>query len=631
LKCPKSLLLVFLLALLVYANSFPGAFIQDDHLIVQNNPLVRDFSIQEILTSGYWHGAANNGLYRPLTLVSFAIDQRLFGNEPWSYHLVNVLLHATISVLLAWLLLLWGMQPAVAGLGAAIFAVHPIHTEVVNLAVGRSELLAALFMLAGLILARHRGWASSLGVTACFLCALLSKEHAITFLAILPAAELFTDRSLKVLKERWPLYAGLAAVAASWLAWRTLGVDNPLAPGVPSKVAVYLAYEQPLSRVLTALELQWLYLIKLFLPLGLQGAYDRSDLPAVIRDIFAPLGLFVLLSSLLLAATIAIGWRRRVPWAKDAALYIIAFASTANLIFPIGVTFAERLVYWPSVWYCSALAFTLSGMSDSRRRWRMIAAGAYVLLLAVLCVVRNPEFASEQKYWAADLNKNPADVLSLTNQATVQLSSGDHPGADTTIGKILAIEPDFPYVLQLQARSLIAQGKYLEAMAPTSRGLELAEQRNDQTSMGYLMQDMTDIHAGLGDYEKAYAWMERSDRMLNNQQALVEQRGTVLAGVGRDVEALEVFIRLAEQEQSGDGRYRFAVALVKVGRLPAARTQLEMIPAAARNAATWNLLGVVRHQLGEPREAETAFIMALQLAPGNSYYSENLARARQGR
>jgi tetratricopeptide (TPR) repeat protein len=624
-------LVICLLVLAVYANSFPGAFIQDDHLIVQKNPLVKEFRVREILTTGYWHGAANNGLYRPLPLLSFAVDQRLFGNEPWGYHLVNVFLHAVVSILTGSLFVRWGAPPFAAWLGAAIFAVHPIHAEVVNLAVGRSELLAALCMLAGLLLVRHRGWAGNLGVGVCFLCALLSKEHAITFLAILPVAELFASRSVNVLKQRWPLYAGLVAVAAVWLVWRAFGVDNPLALGVPSKVAVYLAYEPPLSRMLTACELQWLYLSKLILPFGLQGAYDRSDLPAVVASIFTPVGILVIIGFLLLGAAVVAGWRKGANWARDAALYAMAFAPTANLLFPIGVTFAERLTYWPSVWYCSTLAFALGGASDKRRRWWLLSAGAYVLLLAVLGVARNPDFASEQKYWAADLKKNPADVLSLTNQAAVQLSSGDHPGADTTIGKVLAIEPDFPYVLQLRARSLIAQGKYREAMAPTLRGLELAESRNDRTSMGYLMQDMTDIHAGLGDYVTASAWMERSDRMLNNQQALVEQRGNVLAGVGRDAEAFEVFTRLAEQEKSGDGRYRFAVALARVGRLSVARAQLEMIPADTRNAAAWNLLGVILQQLGEHRAAETAMSNAVRLAPDNPYYRENLDRVKSGR
>ena len=96
------LLMVALLAAGVYANSLWNGFAFDDVGVIQNNPHVTDLAWSEIWTSNYWgakDGMQPDVLYRPLTLWTYLVNQWFTPGVAWPFHLVNVLLHALVSVL----------------------------------------------------------------------------------------------------------------------------------------------------------------------------------------------------------------------------------------------------------------------------------------------------------------------------------------------------------------------------------------------------------------------------------------------------------------------------------------------------------------------------------------------------
>jgi hypothetical protein len=166
-----------------------NGFTFDDPLIIAQNPLVAgEGGLSAIFTSHYWASEERHGnLYRPLTIASYWLNHRLAGAEPWSYHLVNLLLHGAVTVLVYLVSLRlarapragvagW-MRPVEAGgdtvafTGALLYATHPIHTEAVVSVVGRAERMAALFVLAAWWL-RERARACA----AFFACGLLFVE-----------------------------------------------------------------------------------------------------------------------------------------------------------------------------------------------------------------------------------------------------------------------------------------------------------------------------------------------------------------------------------------------------------------------------------------------------------------------
>ena len=129
----------------------------------------RPRTLDEIFTTQYFGGERGTGTaYRPVLLLSYAVQWWIHGGEPAAFHAVNVLLHGAATLLLARLLLTLGIAPPAALASALLFAVHPIHVEAVTSIVGRGETQAAAlvlgYLLLGLRFADRRGQAVALVV-----------------------------------------------------------------------------------------------------------------------------------------------------------------------------------------------------------------------------------------------------------------------------------------------------------------------------------------------------------------------------------------------------------------------------------------------------------------------------------
>lgn len=634
LRHPVAIPLLLLLAVaLAYANSFPGVFIQDDLYIVRDNPLLQQFDLWRILRSEYWHGIESNGLYRPLTILSLALNRALLGTAPAGYHLVNLLLHAGVTLILRQLLLRWNFSPLLALLAALLFAVHPIHGEVVNIVVGRSELLAALFLLLALLAAGDQiGRGTYLAVGTSYLAALLSKEHAVALLLLLPLRDAFSAGALRPLRERFRLYALLLGITLAWLLWRRLGVLHEFPTTVLPPEVLPLAYLTWDGRFLSAAVLQGLYLLKLLFPVGLQAVYDASDLPPVIKTIASLRGMLVLAALGALLALIVRGWRRCHPLALFSALYLASFLLTANLLFPIGVTFAERLAYFPSVWFCAGVAVLADGVLQ---RQGVILAGraaiaAALLLLTTLTVLRNPDFSSEERYWGADVRRNPDDLLALVKHAELHATAGRQGEAEAAFQRVIRLSPSFAYGLRSYAHYLFYLRRYDESMSLSGEALALARKRGDRTAMAHDLGDQARIHLERNEYAEALARLDESAQVLGREDFDQDIRARAQAGLGQRNGATGNL--LPAKEPGAKKLYDLAVDEFRAGRLDAARSRLELLTQSGGGGAeTWNLLGVVRGQLGDWPGAIAAFEEALRLAPGNRYYAENLQSAQMQR
>ena len=148
----RAALLVLLVAVGTYANSVLNGFAYDDNTIIVGSPVVTEGRVVDALTSSYWPQAVGGaGLYRPVTLSSFALEWGLWNGHPAGFHLVNLAVHSAVS-LLVFLLLLPVSATLPALVGGVLFAVHPVHSEAVANVVGRSELYSALFVLGACLL-----------------------------------------------------------------------------------------------------------------------------------------------------------------------------------------------------------------------------------------------------------------------------------------------------------------------------------------------------------------------------------------------------------------------------------------------------------------------------------------------
>ena len=230
-----------LLSFLLLLPLLGYGFLSDDFPLIVANPRLQSWSLffQNLLTP-FFSFPANPQLHywRPTTLLSYALELRLWGVSPWGFHLTNILLHTANTLLLYLLLKRFRPEGALPWTASLLFLLHPAHGENIAWISGRTDLLAFLFLALSLLFRleyeeRKRGLPLSL---LFFALALLSKEAALLFLPLLFL--LFPSKGLKnrlllllPYLSLLPLYLFLHQKAASTLALNRglLWADIPLA------------------------------------------------------------------------------------------------------------------------------------------------------------------------------------------------------------------------------------------------------------------------------------------------------------------------------------------------------------------------------------------------------------------
>ena len=181
-----------LLNVLVYASVRHFELVNwDDSTYITENPTVLGGlnwkSAWWALTTGhspYWH---------PMTWLSHLIDVTLFGTDAGAYHVTNLVIHVTNTLLVFILLRRMTGATGRSAFVAALFAVHPLHVESVAWIAERKDVLSTLFLLltirAYLAYVAHPRWTRYAVVLGAYALALMSKPMVVT----LPFALLLLD------------------------------------------------------------------------------------------------------------------------------------------------------------------------------------------------------------------------------------------------------------------------------------------------------------------------------------------------------------------------------------------------------------------------------------------------------
>ncbi len=389
----RAAVIAALAAVLVYANAPRNRWALDDVAVIWDNPAAHSVSAAwEARFSTYWPGGRGHhaGLYRPVAIMSYAVDWSLSGGEPRWFHVHNVLLHALVSGLVVLVAAAW--LPAAGALAAGlVFAVHPVHVEAVANVVGRAELLAALGLLVALLAfrryrsaaGRREGVAWGGVMLLSVLLALLSKEHAAVAVAIL-ALDAWLVRG----PGRRPVAGPLLAVAALTVVW--LVIWHAVAgPYVAVTVAPALRDSAPGERLATMLPVYLDVLRLLTWPLRLAYDYNPQVIPR--RAAFTALAALGLLA---MGAIVALGLlsRRRAPAVAFGIFAgLAAYAPTSNLVFASGTVLAERALYLFALAPALAAGWVLAQAVGTRwQRATVIGAGALLLVYSVRTYTRTP-------------------------------------------------------------------------------------------------------------------------------------------------------------------------------------------------------------------------------------------------
>jgi protein O-mannosyl-transferase len=406
------------LALVSSMTSLANGFAYDDLAIIVHDDRVHHLARWwTLFAEPYWPTRwGGGGLYRPLTTTVFAIEWAVGRGSPVVFHGVNVALYVAVC-LAVWALARHILQPAAAWLSAALFAVHPVHTEVVANAVGQSELLVALALTAAttLYLQRRRsGDLTSVDVaTLAVLYAVgcLAKENGIVLPALLAAAELtvVTDPRPASARVRAlvPAACALAAVGVAFVLVRTAVLHGAVAESPPA----VLRGADWWTRLWTTLGIvpEWARL--LIWPARLLALYSPPAYPAR-----TGIDAMVLAGIVLLAAAVglAIAARRRAPAVTFGLIWMaVALLPVSNLLVRAGLMLSERSLFVPSVGWVivvGALAARL-GTRHAATRIMVPIAACLLLLGAWRSAAREPVWHDDASLVARTLADAPRDYM----------------------------------------------------------------------------------------------------------------------------------------------------------------------------------------------------------------------------
>jgi tetratricopeptide (TPR) repeat protein len=457
-----------------HAVTVGNDFVLDDsRAVLGNRCVVATPGPRCAFASDFWgRPAAEVGRsYRPLTVLSFALDWRLGGGRPWLFHLANVLLHAATALLLFLLLLRLVADTVPAAAGAALFAALAIHSDAVAAVVGRADVLAALLVIASLLAASAPDVRPPRVVAAgaAYAGALLAHELAI----LAPVFLVAVDRARGApTRARAALYVAFAALTIAYLALRAVLLGHIVGPP-PDPLNNPAVVAAAGGRLLLGAALTGRALALMLVPRGLSAEYGHAEIVVPSSALDGGVALGALATAALIAAWLRA--RRRAPLVAAGALALgasLLFISNTILLMP--TAFAERLLYLPSI----ALALMVAGVVAATspgwpRRALCVAVALAVLANAAVAIDHGRAWRDSLSLFASAARARPASARAHANLGLALNQRGRHAEAAAALERALAIAPD----LDAAARELAIARVQLGDVARARRLFEAVYRR----------------------------------------------------------------------------------------------------------------------------------------------------------
>ncbi|MFI5163845.1 MAG: tetratricopeptide repeat protein [Bacteroidia bacterium] len=589
------LFVVFAFAFLLYANTLNHGYVLDDDVVyLKNKDVQAGFSgIGSILHHSFIYGFTghNDQSYRPVVSIVFAIEKQFFGNNPHTGHFINVLLFALSCVLLFWLLKrLFNaiISPLSSWRGVRgevipfiitlLFASHPIHTEAVANIKGRDDILNFIFFVLSLsFVLRHiddGGKKYFILSVLFFFLALMCKEMAVTFLAIIPLT-VFFFRDVPIKK----IATGIIPFAAAFGIYMLIrsSVLETVTFAEKMKVmnnALASATNEP-DRIATAILILGKYILLLFFPHPLSWDYSFNEIPVVsFLDIkviltlvvFITLGFYAMISLIKLV---------KQPEARsekpETAVFIfcilfffISMSVVSNIFIMIGSTLGERFLFTPSIAFCMAVPFLLHRFG---KNILIGAAAVIVLLFSFKTFSRNQDWKDNFSLFAAGVDATP-----------------NSSRAESALGS------SYREMGEKEADPNKRTGFFQKAIVYYKKAIEILP---DNTEALY---NAGVCYYGMGDAENARKVYEQALKVSPEYTSAANNLGVI-------------YFERKEYE-------------------PAKKYFLQAIKYDANNVDALGNLGAIYHNLGDLKTAVSYYEKALQLNPNNQNIQSNWQKAK---
>ena len=589
--------------LAAHGGALGGMFHYDDQFAVVSNPAIRSWQPTRMFTSP---DAVNSEpgatIYRPLMVMSLALNYRVSGLDPSGYLATNVAVHLLIAILIV----LIGRElfgdlrwAALAGL---TFALHPLNAEAVNYVTARSSVLSTGFALAAawafIRYVEHRGGAGTLvlGLTA-FVAAVLSKESAVALVVPLLAYPWLRPQgrcNQAVISRARRTALAYSALAALYVAlWRIITAGGATAPGPPSNRPAW-TFVELVGRSL-ALWI-WPWPLGLDHPLTFLTRFD-GGLAGVL--VLGAVGLLVAFAVLMRRVPVA-AWGLLWALAGLAPLAPLPWLTTVPLLQEHRIGFSAAGLSWMT-------AALVRAVWEASRRWRSERLIRWTLACtgAVLAVVaigadrsRSAVWQDDRRLWDDVVRRSPDNLLARINLGAAYMGGGEYDRAEAEYRAIVALVPAYPRVYHNLGLLAMRRGRsdeavvaFRQALALDSRNagahghlgvlsLRAGDERGAEEAFQAALRIDPDQRDSLNNLAAIYLqrreWsraLDLVDEVLKRDPAFLEaayHKGVALAGLGRRADADAVLGKVRDRlpPDTAFDRYRSGIDHLLAGGAP---------------------------------------------------------------
>ncbi len=601
-------ILILILTFIAFFPSLQNGFIPtwDDGAYIINNQTIHNLnpsSLKEMFTIS----VASS--YVPLPLLTFAIEYKIFGLNPFIFHLTNLLLHLLCTFLVFRILRMLKLNPTYAAIGALIFGVHPMHVESVAWITERKDLLYSLFYLSSITVYIHYLNSDKKRVLLMllsfilFILALFSKITAATLPLSLMLIDYYLERPFKskVLIEKIPFFslALIFGIAEIIMLQKQGALTTPGFISISDQV--FMGFY-----ALSA------YIIKFFTPFHLSAIYPWLSAPGrALPFLYYISPLFiVLLGFLVYRAT-----------KKNRAFLFGSLFFLVNIILMFqaqiltqGIGFlADRFAYLPYLGICFLTGWSCEQLIRNKKELKQLVLGVLFFIILIFTAItfnRNKIWENDFTLWNDAIEKYPDEVYkSYANRGIAFTSLGQWNNAINDFNRVIEMDPKYGWGYSDRGVAYQNTNQWDKSIDDFSKAIEIDS-------------DNLDAYAGrgvsygvLGQMDKAIADFSRTIQINPKYTKGYSNRGVTYANLGYPDKAIADYSKAIELDPGYRDAYtNRSIAYGKLNQWDKAIADgVRAIKIDPENAGLYDKIGYYYLGKGDLDQAEEQFRKSLNI------------------
>jgi tetratricopeptide (TPR) repeat protein len=532
------LVLLAIITFAVFANTLSGGFVYDDNRQILLNPLIQDPKLfGEAITSDVWAFKGDGTLaasnyWRPTFTAWSIVNFALFGANPFGWHLLNVLLHLA-AVLLAYVFIRQlGIDAFAAFAVAALFSIHPVHSESVAWISGSPDILLALFLIASWsLLIRWRKGKRQIDLIASivlYLLALGSKETAIFAIPVYFVLLYFGPSDER--RSAWSQTSIFAACAGAYFVGRyfVLGaISHPVVEAtgiVPAIKSVPMVAAFYLRQIVAPYEIGENYWLRPGESIGFSN--------------------FIVPIAVVLIAGVII-WKlaiRSHAATVGASIFAATLLPALNIsMFPSEQIVHDRYLYLPLLGFLIVAAAGI-GLVNERFEKVMNLVTVVIIILASLYAYQtyrsNAVWHDGLTLWAYNTRIDPASASTWLQYGAELSLAGRHPEALAAYERASSIKPG-PNALLGVGREQMALGDLDAAIATLRRAIDVPNEEANAYTLFQSYEALAIAYQQSGQMQEGESVLRGAAVRLPIYRASITEKLAVLLYLqGRKADAL---------------------------------------------------------------------------------------------